>query len=124
MTPYQRAERFLAQLLNDMVQGEKVEPFTIRAVCGNRRLAIVFHDAEKGEQTLTECQRDCIRVIRESGRRLKKDEVIDALNAAGLIHGESTISQALAHLARIGELDGARPGTRHGYGIPGDGPTK
>lgn len=69
----------------------------------------------------TECQRDCLQVMREAGRRMKRNEIFAALEDAKLIHGESTIRNALADLVRRGKLIGPPKGTRHGYALPEQG---
>jgi len=68
---------------------------------------------------LTECQKDCFALIRESSpKRLTQAQIIAKLATPGGKHGESTIKNALSflhnHLGLIGNIR-----AEGGYGIPG-----
>jgi hypothetical protein len=67
---------------------------------------------------LTVCQRDCIEIVREAGRRLTTDEVCQLLERTGKLHGYSTIKNALAFLCKLGHLNNRRDGNPRGFGLP------
>jgi hypothetical protein len=67
---------------------------------------------------LTDCERDCLEVIRKAGRRLNRNSVIQALKEAGKVHGVSTINNALSKLVRIKLLVNSRGRSAKGYGLP------
>jgi hypothetical protein len=68
---------------------------------------------------LTECQKDCIQTVREAGRRLTTRQMLDALQTAERIHGESTVKTALAYLCKLRLMDSRKNSPRgNGYGLP------
>jgi hypothetical protein len=68
--------------------------------------------------THPDCAADCLVVIRQAGRRLKTNEVIQALIRAGKTHGKSTVKNTLALLTRNGQLKNNRGRRAPGYGLP------
>lgn len=68
------------------------------------------------EIPLTECQRDIMDVLKAATRRLTRPEIIENLEAAGKIHGERTVVDALAKLLERQMIVGPRVGSRDGYG--------
>jgi hypothetical protein len=67
---------------------------------------------------LTDCDRACLEVIDQAGRRLKRGEVVKALEEAGELHGQSTIKNSLAKLVRAKLLTNNRGRGAKGYGRP------
>lgn len=73
--------------------------------------------AQSGE-LLTECQRDILQAITDADKRLTNEEVKEALQEDGHIHGESTINMALADLTKRKKLlTNARDARGKGYGL-------
>jgi hypothetical protein len=70
-------------------------------------------------RTLTDCERDVLGVIERAGRRLSGDEAKLALQEANLLHGDSTVTHALADLVQVkGLLTNRRDSRGKGYGLP------
>jgi hypothetical protein len=72
-----------------------------------------------GQGGLTRCESDCLKTIREIGRRAHRDEVIQKMREKERGHGKSTIRNALSKLVSKGVL--TKPGrgrTSKGYGLP------
>ena len=67
---------------------------------------------------LTSCQRDLLEVIAAAEGRLVTDGVFLAMNAAGKIHGESTIKNALRDLVKFELLTNCKGCRPRGYGLP------
>ncbi len=68
--------------------------------------------------TLTACERDIMEVVALASRRLTTEEVLSALQAAEMIHGDSTVVQALARLVNVKhELTNLKDKRGKGYGI-------
>jgi hypothetical protein len=66
---------------------------------------------------LTECARDVLDVLKTATRRLTRPEIIESMEAAGKVHGERTVADALATLLGRRLIVGPRVGSRDGYGI-------
>lgn len=70
---------------------------------------------------LTDCQNDILEVLKAAApKRLTKTKIIEALEQADKIHGESTVAMALPIMVKRGLILGPRPRSRDGYGIPCD----
>jgi hypothetical protein len=70
------------------------------------------------DEQLTECERDIIDLIREAGKRLTQAQVKAQLEAAGKIHGDSTVTHALAELTGDKRrLTSKRDEKGRGYGL-------
>jgi hypothetical protein len=67
---------------------------------------------------LTESHRTLLRLVRESGRRMTTEEVLQALNTAGVVMGDSTAKFRLADLTRWKLLVNHRRGENPGYALP------
>ncbi len=65
----------------------------------------------------TECERDCLAVLRAASGPLTRAKIREALEASGRIWGESTVATALADLVSDGVLENSRK--RGGYYLPG-----
>lgn len=63
----------------------------------------------------TESQRDVMDVLKAATRRLTRPEIMDNLEAAGKIHGERTIADALGKLLDRRLIVGPRAGSKDGY---------
>jgi tRNA A-37 threonylcarbamoyl transferase component Bud32 len=66
---------------------------------------------------LSECERDIMSALKSAGQRLTRPQIVAALDAAGQLHGDSTIRNALARLVRAEILDSPGVGKRGGYGL-------
>jgi len=73
------------------------------------------------------CEADVVTIIRERGRRMTTEEVKRVLQTRNQVHGDSTVTKALADLCRRhGMLTNGRDGRGRGYGLaewgePGQG---
>jgi hypothetical protein len=70
------------------------------------------------DDQLCPCQRDCLKIIGQAGRRLTTSQVMTRLKEAGMLHGESTIKMALAFLVRTNHLTNRQGVKPRGYGLP------
>lgn len=68
-------------------------------------------------RVISDCERDVLDVLRAAGRRMTKPAIVEALERAGKIHGDSTVSFALSALRDRGEIITPRRGSRDGYAI-------
>ena len=68
----------------------------------------------KPEDIPTPCEAAVLYLLRSTGRRMLRPEIVSALEAD---HGESTIEKALAKLVKFGKIDRV---TRRGYAIRTD----
>lgn len=67
------------------------------------------------EVPLNDCERDIVAVMRRAGHAMTKGQIIEALEAAELLHGESTIGYAIASLKARGIILSPGRGKRGGY---------
>jgi hypothetical protein len=66
---------------------------------------------------LSPCMLDCVQTLREAGGGpMTRPLLIEAMEAAGRVHGESTVAKALADLKAAGVL--GNDGHHKGYYIP------
>ncbi len=65
----------------------------------------------------TGCRADILTVLRAASQRLTTNRVLDALEEAGFIHGETTVKLALAELVREGLLTNDIRSEPKGYAI-------
>lgn len=68
----------------------------------------------KPEDIPTPCEAAVLSLLRSTGRRMLRPEIVSALEAD---HGESTIEKALARLTRLGKIGRV---IRRGYAIATD----
>jgi hypothetical protein len=61
---------------------------------------------------------DILEVLRDTGHRLSTMQLLEALQRAGKVHGESTIKRKLAEMVAGGELTNEQRTTPRGYGLP------
>lgn len=69
------------------------------------------------DDDLTDCERDVIDVLRTAGHRMTTSQIFQATEAAGHLHGETTIRLALSHLVKLHVLDNASHAQPRGYGV-------
>jgi hypothetical protein len=65
----------------------------------------------------TGCRADILTVLRAAGQRLTTNRILDALEEAGMIHGESTVKMALAEMVRSGILSNDNRAEPKGYAV-------
>jgi hypothetical protein len=63
------------------------------------------------------CRADILTVLHAAGQRLTTNRILDALEEAGMIHGESTVKMALAEMVRTGVLTNDNRAEPKGYAI-------
>jgi predicted transcriptional regulator len=66
---------------------------------------------------LTDCERDCLSVVEESGTVITTAAILEVLEQRNLLWGESTVRHALARLVHLGLLQSSRRAPR-GYRMP------
>jgi Fe2+ or Zn2+ uptake regulation protein len=94
----------------DLADGRRIQtPITIHAA-GQAA-------APTPEPILTPCQQDIIKLLEDTGRRMTVNEILTGLEAADMIHGESTVRHALPEMNRRGLLDNRHDAWGKGYGL-------
>jgi hypothetical protein len=64
----------------------------------------------------TDCERDCMDILRSAPKAMTRPEILKAIEREGKLWGESTIARALADLVSDGVLENNRK--KGGYFIP------
>lgn len=82
---------------------------------GGWRITAVVQPVERPSSGLTPCEADTLLTLREAAQRLTTMDVLDAMDRAGRLHGESTIKMALAKLVRSGLAGNSREAPRGYY---------
>lgn len=83
----------------------------MEAAVGNVRIALVVLTDDR----LTDCESDILRIVTAAGRKLRRKDIVAALEAEGILWGESTIANALAALVARQVLVNRRD--KRGYGL-------
>jgi hypothetical protein len=118
VTPHSR-EAVLAALLAllDGIRG----PVLVTVEAGEHGAATFRFPAVREpvpDADLTGCERDILGLVGEAGKRLTREQVVAGLEAAGHVHGESTVRHALANLTGAKKrLTNQRDGRGRGYGL-------
>lgn len=117
------ARRYVREIHGEGCRCEEVR----LVIFGERRPVLILvprnGDAEPDSRRAADpadrtCRDDILATLREAGRRLTTQGLIDAMEAASRVYGESTIKNTLARLVRDGDLDNRTDTNPRGYGFP------
>jgi hypothetical protein len=70
---------------------------------------------------LSECEKDILRSLLKGNGRQTRDKVIASMSKADLVHGESTIRNALAKMRQESLLDNYQKTKPRGFGLTAEG---
>lgn len=112
-----RLQALVARALAEALSGGLVGPWAGSAETGGWRAEIRLERVEPGNREPTsDCEKDILELLTDAPEPRSQAQVVADLEAAGRIHGESTIRHALASMRRRGLLV-LGPGGR-GYLVP------
>lgn len=101
-------------------QGPLFAPHTFQV--GGGQLFVAIHvgiNCTRGRQPRewTPCERDIFAILETATQRLTAPRILDEFERRGILHGESTLTHALAILVKEGVLASSKKAPR-GYYIP------
>lgn len=114
-----RLETRILQLLVEFEDDGEIPESFLRIETVFRRRSVILHIATGEEQLKegrTECQRDCLAILKQTGQPMTRLQIAKKLEEKGILWGESTIATTLATLHHEGVLENSRK--KGGYYLP------